>query len=147
MVSKGWSVGVIFACVNTVGGCGTMVPNIQEFWGDAADAAHMEAKVAAQVQCELSQAVRYLFGSSARSQIEFIRSWNAQIALTFSVSEKSSFDPQVNFTEILPSAISHFSRGRTVSTRRVSLLASVFLIPMRRPEQTSSSQHTKSKTS
>jgi hypothetical protein len=101
-------------------GCGTAVPDIQEFWGSPQNAADMEARVEAKIVCELGQAVKGIAGdkSSTKDEYAFLRDWNAEVQLLLAVDEQSSINPTPSYNLPMSSAITHFSGGSSVTTGR-----------------------------
>jgi hypothetical protein len=78
--------------------CGTVTPNIQEFWGSPQNTEAMESEVMTLVACELGHAVNNIASvvdkhPQLAGDYGFLNNWNAQVALTFQVDEQSSFNP------------------------------------------------------
>lgn len=101
-------VGIVLA------GCGTIVPDIQEFWGTPKDAADKVEQISSQVVCELRRAVqRVLYEDKHRHvvytpnsevppiQIQnlgwFERGWGVQVTLNLNIAENSGVSPGVSF--------------------------------------------------
>jgi hypothetical protein len=91
-----------------VSGCGTYVPDILEFWGDANDAQIKVNAIASQIQCELGQAVRSLINDDKKlarrlgtpRRLQWLESWGAQATLTFVIDEKTSLNPGVSLKSL-----------------------------------------------
>jgi outer membrane murein-binding lipoprotein Lpp len=118
---------VLGACL--LGGCGTYVPDIQEFWGTANDAQIKVNAIASQVQCELGQAVRALVNDDKAQakqfgiprQVAWLETWGAQVTLTFTIDEKSSLSPGLTLNAPLENAITLFPSGNVTSSQSRSL--------------------------
>lgn len=84
--------------------CGSYTPNIHEFWGTSQNATAMEAAVAAQISCELGNAINSFHKpNTARlaSEDGFLFHWLAQVTLTFTVDEQSTLNPTPSFVKKL----------------------------------------------
>ncbi|MER9615451.1 hypothetical protein [Mesorhizobium sp. M0207] len=91
------------ACLSA---CGTVTPNIQEFWGSPLNAEAMESEVMTLVACELGHAVSNIStvvdkNPQLAGDYGFLNKWNAQVALTFQVDEQSSVNPTPSFVSKL----------------------------------------------
>jgi hypothetical protein len=92
-----------------LGGCGTLVPEIEEFWGNPADVSVKVNAIAGQVQCELREAVVYLLEEDRRIaklnqrlpdgtldlKLQCLKHWSAQVNLTLTILESTAFNPGV----------------------------------------------------
>lgn len=109
--TKGWLVSLV-AVVLT--GCGTVVPDIQEFWGTREDAAKKVTAISGQVVCELRRAVQTVLAedrerpviiqpdpSAPPIQIQhldwFEQGWGVQVTLNLNIVESSGVAPGVSF--------------------------------------------------
>lgn len=105
------------AFTTLVGGCGTYLPEIQDF-GDKASGQQLVESIAYNVTCEVRDAVYsvYHLGGVERKST-FLDSWGVQIALSLQVEEKSSINPVVNWLPPSPaSSIFNLGVGGTVSS-------------------------------
>jgi hypothetical protein len=94
-VRKAFLVGLT-TCILT--GCGTFVPEIQEFWGDPNDVAFKVNAISSQVECELSEAVGYLEAFDAAHpppKLGWLQGWVAQVTLTLTILESTALNPGV----------------------------------------------------
>ncbi|MHC2332848.1 hypothetical protein [Bradyrhizobium sp. USDA 4454] len=98
-----------------VSGCGTIVPDIQEFWGTPNDAADKVEQISAQVVCELRRAVQRVLWEDRHRDTVFISSsvapppppvqhldwfeqtWGVQVTLNLNIAENSGVAPGVSF--------------------------------------------------
>ncbi|MGY3149566.1 hypothetical protein ACVWYQ_006565 [Bradyrhizobium sp. USDA 3397] len=95
-------------------GCGTVVPDIQEFWGTPEDAATKVMAISGQVVCELRRAVQKVLAEDRERpvmvrphpdappiQIQhldwFEQSWGVQVTLNLNIAENSGVAPGVSF--------------------------------------------------
>lgn len=107
-----------------VGGCGTYVPDVLEFWAGENDLGFKVNAIASQVQCELGQAMRSLIADDIRQSKElriprraaWLESWGAQVTLTFTIDEKSLFNPGATLKQPLQNAITTFPTGGNVTS-------------------------------
>ncbi len=91
----------------SLSGCGTQVPRLTEFWGDA-DSSHLAIiAVVNQLQCELKNAVHSLDDNLSR----VISSWLVQANLTLTVDERTELNPGLTLTTPFAPSITRFSSG------------------------------------
>jgi hypothetical protein len=89
--------------------CGTVTPDIQEFWGTPEDAQIRVNAIIAQVRCELRAAVRSAIYDDIRfsrfnkqpRRLVWLENWLAQVTLTLDVAEKSSVSPSLSVLDQL----------------------------------------------
>jgi hypothetical protein len=82
-------------------GCGTYVPNIQEFPGRPSQGREMVRQISHAVRCELTRAIIAVAGRKypdgrrdpGTSQASFLDGWGAEVALTLNIDEKSVLSP------------------------------------------------------
>ena len=96
-------------------GCGTVVPDIQEFWGTREDATKKVMAISGQVVCELRRAVQTVLAEDRERpvivrpdphappiQIQhldwFEQGWGVQVTLNLNIVESSGVAPGVSFT-------------------------------------------------
>lgn len=113
-----------------LGGCGTYVPDVQEFWGSSDDVDTKVRMITHQVKCELQRAFQLVMladinnvkkGSGAGRQLTFLKKWGADLNLTLTIDEKSTFAPNLALNTPLPNAISIFpGRGTTTTPQTYS---------------------------
>jgi hypothetical protein len=115
-------------------GCGTYVPDIQEFWGTPLDATYKVNKISAQVVCELRKAVQHVVYDNEHNSPQFVAApgappppkprdlswfvnkWSAQVTLNLVIVENSTLTPGVAFNTILRSATTTFPGAAAVTT-------------------------------
>jgi hypothetical protein len=112
-------------------GCGTYVPDIQEFWGTPADATFMVNKVSAQVVCELRRAVqRVVFAKPVefvqrpgdppppkrRNFKWFVDTWAVQVTLNYIIIENTGLTPGVSLNSVFRSATTTFPGAPAVTS-------------------------------
>lgn len=103
-----------------LGGCGTYVPNIQEFPGDTVDGQLFVQKIVQNINCEITDAVRYVVEQDKklpRRTAAWFEDWGVQTTLTLTMDEKGSVNPVVNWMPPSPaSAIFNLAGAGTVSS-------------------------------
>ena len=126
-------IGILFATAAVmVSGCGSVVPDIQEFWGTPTDATIKVNKISAQVVCELRRAVQQVFWDNQNNPIEFVpdpshpppkrrdlkwfESWSVQVTLTLNITENNAIAPGATFNTVLPNVIKTFPVGGNVTS-------------------------------
>lgn len=115
--------------VSLLGGCGTYVPDVLEFWAGENDLGFKVNAIASQVQCELGQAVRSLVEDDKRQAAQFniprraawLELWGAQVTLTFTIDEKSLLNPGATLRNPLPNAIVPFPNGNVTVPQSFTL--------------------------
>jgi hypothetical protein len=91
-----------FAVALVLGGCGTYVPEIQEFPATPLDGQQLVDNIAFNVTCEVRDAIIQLYHDYPQGT--FLDSWGAQITLNLSTEEKSSVNPTGNWTPPSPAS-------------------------------------------
>jgi hypothetical protein len=126
-------VGVLVA--TWLSGCGTYVPDIQEFWGTPHDASIKVNKIAGQVTCELHKAVQQVFYDNATrsgsyatyesspghpapkyQSLAWFDKWVVQVNLKLTIMEDTNLTPGVSLTTLYPNAVTTFPGAAAVST-------------------------------
>jgi hypothetical protein len=123
--------------VISVSGCGTYVPDLQEFWGTPEDATIKVNKIAGQVVCELHRAVQRVFKDNETNYPTFVAApghpppkphnldwfykWSVQVNLKLNVAEDTDLTPGVSLNTVLPSAVTGFP-GKPAVTNPQSYL-------------------------
>jgi hypothetical protein len=104
-----------------LGGCGTYVPAIQEFWeGPSPDAPFLSAggdleyKIKQKVYCDIVAAVR-------QNASLLPRHWAVQVTLDLQVDESSALNPGVAWNTVLPNVLTRFPSGTVTSPQSFSL--------------------------
>ncbi len=105
-----------------LGGCGTYVPEIQEFPGTTVDSQLLVQAIVRSIHCEIRNAVAYVvdrdkslasFHNGARTA-PWMEKWGVQVQLTLTIDEKSSVAPSAVWTPPNP-ATALFMLGGGVS--------------------------------
>jgi hypothetical protein len=121
-------------------GCGTYVPEIEEFWGARSepgvrgDATFIVNKIAGQVACELARAVQQVYQDPPPvlaqkpgeppepdespppkpRDMSWFESWSVQATLTLTILEQSTLSAGITANNVLNNATTTF--GKTVIT-------------------------------
>jgi hypothetical protein len=100
-----------FAIASWLAGCGTYVPEIQEFPGGPADGQLLVQDIVQSVHCEVANAVSEVINADillAKQKnhgfrsIGWLDTWGAQLTLTLTVVEKSAFSPNGAYVPASP---------------------------------------------
>lgn len=97
-----------------VGGCGTYVPDVLEFWAGPDDLGIKVNSIASQVKCELEEAVRdriYRDRALRPRHLAWLETWGAQVTLTFQIDEKTLFNPGATLKRPLPNEFIPYPAG------------------------------------
>jgi hypothetical protein len=124
---------LIIAISHALCGCGSFVPEIEEFWAGPTDVAIKVNAIAAQVKCELREAVadlhqkdRALAETKPRridpktkrpvldTKLDWLDHWSAQVTLTLTILENTSLNPGVALNTPLNNANTTY--GKTIVT-------------------------------
>ena len=105
-----------------LGGCGTYVPELEEFWGNPDDVAIKVNAITSQVKCELGEYVKLLLADDAKiskrdgtpTQLDWLKGWAAQVTLTLTIAELTALNPGASINSVLNNATTTF--GKTVIT-------------------------------
>jgi len=81
-------------------GCGTYVPEIQEFPASPLDGQQLVDSIAFNITCEVRDSIIQLYRDYPKGT--FLDNWGAQITLNLSTEEKSSINPTGNWTPPSP---------------------------------------------
>jgi hypothetical protein len=134
VLHRGWQMkskaGVLLltAIACNVSGCGSFVPEIEEFWAEPADVSVKVNAIAGQVQCELRDALLYLLEQDVRVaklnprlpdgkldlKLSWLLNWSAQVTLTLTILESTSINPGLTLNTPLNNALTTY--GKTVVT-------------------------------
>jgi hypothetical protein len=128
-------IGLLLVSAISIGGCGLVVPDIQEFWGTREDAGIKVNKIAGQVVCELRRAVQRVYIDELNHYVEIVPDprhpppkpkplsswfdqWGAQVTLTLNIAENTNLMPGVAFIKPLATASTSeaTSLGATLSS-------------------------------
>jgi hypothetical protein len=97
---------LLFGLTTGLGGCGTYVPEIQDF-GDPDVGRVYVSDIVRNIRCNVSDAINYLYnqeGSQASGRgledIAFLNTWGAQITLNLTIDEKGIVSPTSNITPL-----------------------------------------------
>lgn len=113
-----------FALTFVLGGCGTYVPEIQEFPGDAVDGQLLVEQIVENINCEISDAVNYVIDQDIKlapanggRTVAWFDSWGIQTTLQLTLDEKGSINPTVNWMPPSPiTSIFNLAGGGTLSS-------------------------------
>lgn len=108
--------GLMSICVAfAVSGCGTYVPDLQEFYQSKTDARLRVETLVEHLQCEVVSAVqsvllkdedlasqRKAYGLPEVTVLDWLKKWAAQITLTLTVEEKSALNPGLTVNRYFP---------------------------------------------
>lgn len=105
-----------------LGGCGTMVPDIQEFPGDSVDGQLIVKSIVESIHCELRNSITHVIDEDRRLAefqgfrvADWLDSWAVQIGLTLTIEEKSSVSPSAVWTPDPLTALLSLSSGGSLS--------------------------------
>lgn len=90
-----------------LGGCGTYVPDIQEFPGNTVDGQLFVKKIVENINCEITEAVQYVVEQDKRlprRTAAWFDDWGIQTTLTLTTDEKGSINPVVNWLPPSPAS-------------------------------------------
>jgi hypothetical protein len=125
---------IIGAICVFLSGCGTYVPDIQEFWGTPEDARNKVDKISAQVVCELRRAVQRVVYENEYNPTQFVaepgnppppnhrpldwfvNKWAAQVTLNLNYIENTGLTPGVSLITPLRNAITTFPGAASVTS-------------------------------
>jgi hypothetical protein len=101
----------------SLSGCGTYVPEIQEFPGNAANGQQLVEAIVYNIRCEIQDAIDSVYNNKDHPvQSTYLDTWGAQITLTLQVEEKGGLTPVVNWLPPSPpTAIFNLAVGGTLS--------------------------------
>lgn len=132
------------SALTLLSGCGTYVPDIEEFWGARSepgvpggdptvrgDATFIVNKIAGQVACELARAVQQVYLDQEMFPVQYVQrageppppkprdlswfeKWAVQVTLTLTILEQSSLNAGLSANNVLNNATTVF--GKTVIT-------------------------------
>jgi hypothetical protein len=124
---------LLVASAVSIGGCGFLVPDIQEFWGTPLDSRIKVNKISAQVVCELRRAVQKVYQENRENPVEIVadprhpphpydlkwfESWGVQVTLTLTYLESTTAAPTVSFITPLTTPMTSYATtvGANLST-------------------------------
>jgi hypothetical protein len=127
---------VVLTAALGLSGCGTYVPEIQDF-GDS-QAGHIYVnQIVSNIRCEVRNAVYDLYKQAGEipdglKQISFMNDWGAQVTLNLTVDEKGAVSPTSNITPLgqPKNWIFNYGLGATVSSeaQRVDKVSFFYLV-------------------
>jgi hypothetical protein len=94
-------------------GCGTYVPDIQEFPGDSRAGSQLVTAILTNIKCELRDALEDFYRVS-RGNKTFLDNWGVQTNLDLTISEKGVINPTAELAPVTP-ADAVFTLGLGVS--------------------------------
>jgi hypothetical protein len=93
----------------SVSGCGTYVPEIQDFPATRDQGSLLVNAIVTSVHCEVANAIKYVIDQDRRatalngkSSAAWLNQWGAQITLTLTTEEKSTLNPTAVWTPASP---------------------------------------------
>lgn len=119
------------SALTLLSGCGTYVPDLQNFYeSHAPDAEKLKVQGLIQhVACEVIRAVQEVLiidqdnvaasasvGHKEPTQLDWLKTWVAQLTFTITVDEKSQINPGAAINQVLPNATTTFAHRPSVST-------------------------------
>lgn len=132
----------IFLAVTTgcaLCGCGSFVPEIEEFWGAPVDVSVKVNAITAQVKCELREAVAYLHERdrllaktkllvkdkktgklSLDTKLDWLDNWSAQVTLTLNILESTALNPGLTLNTPLNNANTRYGTTTVVTPQSYS---------------------------
>jgi len=130
-----WSVAVS----GLLGGCGTYVPEIQDFPGTSVDGQLLVKEIVRNVHCEVKRAVTYVidqdkklasYNGGVRLAPWLEDNWGVTIQLTLTIDEKSSVNPNLKYTPNPVSALFTLGAGGAASSQatRIDTLYSFYTV-------------------
>lgn len=111
-----------------LGGCGTYVPEIQEFPGDSVQGQKLVASIVTNIKCEVRDALDDLYKIQRRT---FLDTWGVQMTLNLTIIEKGALNPRVDWMPPSPaSAVFTLGAGGTLSSEatRTDKLTSFYTV-------------------
>jgi hypothetical protein len=121
-----------------LGGCGTYVPEIQEFPGSSVDGQLLVKEIVRNVHCEVKRAVTYVIDqdkklaayNGVRLAPWLEKNWGVTIQLTLTIDEKSSVSPSLTYTPNPVSALFTLGAGGSLSSQatRIDTLYSFYTV-------------------
>jgi hypothetical protein len=126
-------IGILLVSAISIGGCGFLVPDINEFWGTPLDARIKVNKISAQVVCELRRAVQKVYQDNREQVVEIVAdprhpphpydlswfdNWGVQVTLTLTYLESTTAAPTISFITPLTTPMTSYATnvGATLST-------------------------------
>jgi len=91
------------ALTAVLSGCGTYVPEIAEFPGNAVDSDALVASILINIKCEVRDAVAHFYKTAGRAPT-YLDHWGVDTLLNLQVSEKSSLAPSANLMPASPAS-------------------------------------------
>src|SRR5262249_40074403 len=96
----------------SVSGCGTYVPNIQEFPGDTVDGQLLVKSIVHNINCEITDSVHYIIdrdkelakANGGKRTAAWFEDWGVQTTLSLTMDEKGSINPVVNWVPPSPAS-------------------------------------------
>jgi hypothetical protein len=116
------------AAALTIGGCGTYVPEIQEFPGNSVQGQKLVSAIVTNIKCEVRDALYDLYRIEKRT---FLDKWGVQMTLNLTIIEKGTLNPTVDWMPPSPaSAVFTLGTGGTLSSEatRTDKLSSFFTV-------------------
>jgi hypothetical protein len=113
--SKGCALAIVGVIL---GGCGLLVPEMEEFYQPQSEQQQFENIVVNNVKCELALAVRDAedyYKTGLHNDVSWFNGWGATVTLKLTVDEKSALNPGVSLTNFYPNKIIPFPTGGNIT--------------------------------
>jgi hypothetical protein len=111
---------LIITAVSLLAGCGTYVPNIQDFYevsgsSPTAATADLVDAIVKQIRCEITNAVQTAVlydwdsaGMNGKRDIDWFDSWAATALLTLTIEEKTTLNPGLSLNTPIHNGVTNF---------------------------------------
>lgn len=114
---------ILLTC-SILSACGTQIPDMTQLPADKAFLSEVE--LIDHIKCELNLGARdairkYSNADSGGNGVDWIRDWQAKIALKLAVDDTTAFNPGITIKQPMANAISHFVSGNVTSAQSFSL--------------------------
>jgi hypothetical protein len=118
------------AILTTLAGCGTYVPDIEDFPSGPENRNRFIRGIVTNITCELRDAVANIYND--RTRYTFLDGWGVQMTLNLQLDEKSEANPTANWTPPSPaSAVFNLGAVSTLSSAatRIDKMNFFFTVP------------------
>lgn len=121
---------LLVAASATLSGCGTYVPDIEDFPSGPENRNRFVRAIVTNITCEVRNAVANIYNE--RTRHTFLDNWGVQMTLNLQLDEKSEANPTVNWTPPSPaSAVFNLGAVSTLSSAatRIDKMSFFFTVP------------------